>query len=169
MSVGRLLSRLLTGALVVVGAAILAVGLGARVADLHFQTVLSGSMRPAINPGDLAVTQGVPVGSIRVGDVIAFIPPAESEPVLHRVASLANGVVTTKGDANTVPDPWHVTLSGATAYRLVAVVPYAGWLTDLELPAFALAALLVVIEIALEIWKGVRARAIRRASSQNQH
>ena len=159
-----LFSRLLTGLLVAVGVCVLVLGLAIRAGDLHLQTVLSGSMRPAITPGDLVVTQGVPVGSIRVGDVIAFTPPTEHQEVLHRIASLDNGVITTKGDANSVADPWHVTLGGTTAYRLVAVVPYAGWLTDLQLPAFALAALLILLEIALELRKEVRRRTTRSAS-----
>ena len=38
--------------------------------------------------------------------------------------------MSTKGDANRVPDPWGpVQLQGSTAYRLVAVVPFVGWLT----------------------------------------
>jgi len=29
-------------------------------------------LRPTMSPGDLAITQGVPMGSLRVGDVIVF-------------------------------------------------------------------------------------------------
>ncbi len=160
----RLVSRLVTGVLLLAGGGILAFGLTMRLADLHFQTVLSGSMRPSASPGDLAVTQGVPVASIHVGDVIAFVPPTQTRAVLHRVATLQDGVITTKGDANNAPDPWHVALTGTTAYRLVAVVPYAGWLTELAQPAFALAGLLIAVEILLELRKEVRRRTTRPAS-----
>ncbi len=99
-------SRLLTGLLLAAGVAVLAAGIGFRVADFHVQTVLSGSMRPTVSPGDLAITQGVPIGSLRVGDVIAFTPPNQTQTVLHRIATLDGDVITTKGDANNVADSW---------------------------------------------------------------
>lgn len=162
MRAGRaVLSHLLTGLLVAAGVSILALGVAIRVGDLHFQTVLSGSMRPTVSPGDVAVTQAVPIGSVHVGDVIVFYPPGRTEAVMHRVASLKDGVITTKGDANPVADPWHVTLSGTTAYRMVAVVPFLGWLTELQRPALLLAGLLVGLAILLELRREVRARTIK--------
>ncbi|MGO9178291.1 MAG: signal peptidase I [Candidatus Limnocylindrales bacterium] len=155
------LSRLLTGLLVAVGVAVLALGIAVRVENLRFQTVLSGSMRPTVSPGDVAVTQAVPTSSLRVGDVIVFYPPNETQAVIHRIASLRNGVITTKGDANPIADPWHVTLMGSTAYRLVAVVPFLGWLAELQRPALLLAGLLVGLGILLELWKEVRARSTK--------
>ena len=151
-------SRLLTGLIVALGIVVLALGIAIRVADLRFQTVLSGSMRPTLSPGDVAVTQGVPMSSVRVGDVIVFVPPTESQAVIHRITSLRDGVITTKGDANSVGDPWHAKLAGSTAYRLVAVVPFLGWLAELQRPALLLAALLVGLGILLELGKEVRAR-----------
>ena len=134
------------------------------MADFHVQTVLSGSMRPILSPGDLAITQGVPMGSLRVGDVIVFTPPTETQSVIHRIASRQGDVITTKGDANSVADPWHVTLQGATGYRLVFVVPYLGWLIELRSLALVGAGLIVAVLILLEIWKGVGARRAQVAS-----
>ena len=111
-----------------------------------------------MSPGDVAVTEAVPIGSISVGDVVVFYPPGETEAVIHRVASLEDGEVTTKGDANRVADPWRITLAGTTAYRMVAVVPFLGWLTALQRPAFLLAGLLVGLAILLELRKEVRSR-----------
>lgn len=161
-------SRLLTAAFVLAGALVLAGGVAMRVADLRLQTVLSNSMRPTAAAGDLAVTQGVPVGSVRVGDVVAFIPPNGTRTVMHRVASLDGDVITTKGDANPVADPWRVALAGPTAYRLVAVVPFVGWLTELQRPAFLLAGALIALEILLRLVKEVRARTSRNAAPQPQ-
>ena len=144
------------------GVAVLAAGIGFRLADFHVRTVVSGSMRPAVSPGDLAITQGVPTGSLRVGDVIVFTPPNEAQPVLHRIASRKGDVVTTKGDANGVADPWSITLQGATGYRLVFVVPYLGWLTELRSAAFIGAGLIVALLVLLEIRRGV---GLRRAQA----
>jgi signal peptidase len=115
--------------------AIAALAGGAAVVLLHLnlQPVLSGSMRPGIQPGDLAITRPVPASSLEPGDVIVYVPPGGDEAVMHRMTSIErrdDGLwITTKGDANDVADPWGaVRLRGDTAYRLVAVVPKAGYL-----------------------------------------
>ena len=154
-------SRLLTGLLVAAGAGVLAIGLAVRVESLHFQTVLSGSMRPTLSPGDVAVTQAVPLSVLRVGDVTVVQPPGEGVPVIHRITTLQDGVITTKGDANSVDDPWHLRLAGPTAYRLVGVVPLIGWLASLQRPALLLAGLLVGLVILDELRKEVKARSTR--------
>ena len=159
-------SRLVTGLLLMAGVAVLAIGITIRVADLHIDTVLSNSMQPTLSAGDVAVTQVVPTDSIRAGDVIAFVAPGSDRILLHRVASLEDGVITTRGDANSVDDPWRITLTDPTAHRLVAVVPYVGWLTELQRPAFLLAGGLVALIILLELRKGV---GKRRANTRTQH
>ena len=157
-------SRVVTGLMLLAGVGILAGGIAFRMSGFHVQTVLSGSMRPTISPGDLAITQGVPVSSLSVGNVIVFTPPTQSTPVLHRIASLDGDVITTKGDANSVADPWHLTLQGATQYRLVFVVPYLGWLTELRSAALIGAGLIVALLILLEVRKGVGARKAQATS-----
>jgi signal peptidase I len=154
-------SRLLTGLLVAAGVVAFAIGMTVRLADLHVQTVLSNSMQPTVSAGDVAITQGVPIDSLRVGDAIAFQPPNAPGPVLHRITSVRDGVITTRGDANPVDDPWRVTLRGTTGYRMVAVLPLVGWLTDLQRPALLAAGLLVGLAILLELRKEVRARVTR--------
>jgi signal peptidase I len=122
-------------------------------------------MRPTVSPGDMAVTQAVPVASLKVGDVIVFFPPGDTtEPVMHRIVSLDNGVIKTRGDANSVDDPWQVTLTGTTSYRLVAVVPFIGWLAELQRPALIVAGLLVGLAILLELRKEVRGRTTKARS-----
>lgn len=163
-----LLDKLLTAVIVAAAAVVFAVGILVFVAHMHFQTVVSGSMRPTFSPGDVAVTQAVPIGSLRVGDAIAFYPPGQTLPILHRITSLkttATGLeITTRGDANPINDPWLATLSGPTAYRLVAVVPFVGWLTELQRPALLAAGILVGLIILLEIRKEVKAWAKKKHS-----
>lgn len=158
----RRASRLLTVLMVVAAIAVVGLVLTIRVEDLHLQTVVSGSMRPTISPGDVAVTRGVPVDSLQVGDVIAFYPPGQATPVLHRIRSLdvaPTGLeITTRGDANNTDDPWLATIQGATAYRLIAVVPFLGWLTELQRPALLAAGLLLGLLVLLELRKEVKAR-----------
>ncbi len=104
---------------------------------LHLTPVLSGSMRPAFNPGDALLTERVPVSSLRVGDVIEFAVSAEygGDKKVHRIKEIkhlgSSVVVHTRGDANGADDPWQASLSGK-AYRMRAVVPFAGWIVDFK-------------------------------------
>ena len=140
--------------LVAVDVAVLAGGIGFRMPALHVQTVLSGSMRPTVSPGDLAVAQAVPVGA-RGGRRHLFTPPSETQSVIQRIASRDGDVITTKGDANHVADPWSVTPHGSTGYWLVLVVLYLGWLTELRSAGIIVAGLCVALLILLQIRKGV--------------
>jgi signal peptidase len=74
-------------------------------------TVLTGSMRPTINPGDVAVVYPVEsFDDVRVGDVVTFMPnPEDPTLVTHRVIGWAvNGAgettMITQGDNNNAPD-----------------------------------------------------------------
>ena len=148
-------SRVVDVVLVTAAVLVVAAGIGFRLADLRIQTVLSGSMQPVMSPGDLAITQPVPLSSLRVGDAIAFVPPGQNTPVLHRLVTIDGRAITTKGDANRVVDPWHATLTGTTAYRLIFVVPLVGWLSEIRGPALIAAGLIVLLVLLVEVRKEV--------------
>jgi signal peptidase I len=89
-------------------------------------------MRPGIQPGDIVVTQRVPVTDLHVRDVIVFHPPNEGDrQTVHRIVKLkvkdGTTVITTRGDANTVNDLAVTALHGATAYRVARIVPLVGY------------------------------------------
>jgi signal peptidase I len=119
----------------VVTVAALAFGLlavGPHVLDYRTMTMLTGSMAPVIDPGDVTIVTPLPVSDITVGMVIAYhIPIDDQHLVSHRVVSVdraADGSITvqTKGDANQAIDPWQATLQGDTAYQVRAVIPELG-------------------------------------------
>ena len=86
-------------------------------------------MRPGIQPGSLAVLEPVSIRRLRVGNVIAYLPPGRTTPVMHRIVSITPGGIVTKGDANPTTDPWGRTEpSSKNVYRLVAAIPNVGWL-----------------------------------------
>ncbi len=97
---------------------------------LGFRPVLSGSMRPTFQPGAVVVTEEVPVRSIHPGTIIVFSPPGERAEYAHRVTSVSGPAshpdITTKGDANPAPDPWHVRLASARVPVVVASLPWVG-------------------------------------------
>jgi signal peptidase len=72
--------------------------------------VLTGSMEPAIESGDLIIVQQVDSSQVSVGDIIAFFDPesTDSSVVTHRVTEVLSegGTLSfrTKGDLNNVED-----------------------------------------------------------------
>jgi len=128
----RVLSWLATGLLLLGVAAFLALAVGPRALGYQTSTMLTGSMSPLINPGDIVVTRPVPVGEIKVGDIITYHIPVEDQRVeTHRVTEITSQpdgryVVQTKGDANNGLDPWKATISSPTVDRHVLTVPYVG-------------------------------------------
>lgn len=98
----------------------------------HATPVLSGSMRPGLQPGDVVITQRVPISDLKVRDVVVFHPPNEpGRQTVHRIVKLTvkrgTTSITTRGDANTIDDPIVSSLGGSTAYRVVRVVPLVGY------------------------------------------
>ena len=146
---------------VVVFGATMLLGIGLFVVFLHLalQPVLSGSMRPGIEPGDMAVTAPVAMSSLVVGDVIAYFPPGEKVAVLHRIVELGREDgrtwVVTKGDANPTPDAWgKVLLRGDKAVRLLTVAPKVGFVANLGQvrgPALVLAGLILAAGVIVGV------------------
>jgi signal peptidase I len=133
---GRSLARIAVGIAtwIVLGlaVAILAtVTLGPRLGLFQVETVLSGSMEPLFQPGDVLVVIPEPLSDVRAGQILSFHAPTSDHRVeTHRVIRVIHPgphpIILTKGDANSAPDPWHARLHGTTAWRMVAVVPRAG-------------------------------------------
>ena len=118
-----------------VAAAVLAfhgLAVGPHVLDYRTMTMLTGSMAPSIEPGDVVVSTPLDVQDVEVGMVITYhIPIDDHRVVTHRVIEVdhtADGTVSvrTQGDANDAPDPWTAVLTGDTAYQVQAVVPEIG-------------------------------------------
>ncbi|SKB89358.1 signal peptidase, endoplasmic reticulum-type [Arthrobacter sp. 49Tsu3.1M3] len=120
--------------LLLVAAALIFVFLavGPRFLNYQTSTMLTGSMSPGINPGDVVVSVRTPVSELKVGDVITYSIPIDDHRIeTHRVASIKRDdagatSVTTKGDANAGPDPWTAVLSEDYVYTQAGVVPYLG-------------------------------------------
>lgn len=93
-------------------------------------TVLTGSMRPVIAPGDVVMAQPIVATSMKIGDVVTFNDATRGGAVVtHRVVSLIPAPgrvdVETRGDANTGSERWSVPADG-TVGRVVFVIPKVG-------------------------------------------
>ncbi len=152
----------------IVGVAVVAfagLAIGPHVLGYRTMTMLTASMSPQIDPGDVTVVTPLAVTEVTEGMVIAYhIPIGDHQLVTHRVVSVehdTDGSVTvqTKGDANEAVDPWTATLEGDTAYQVRAVVPEIGHVIHaLRTPAVSTtlvygAPALVAGWLILSIWR----------------
>ncbi len=93
-------------------------------------SVLSGSMAPHVNTGDMVMVVPQDANNIQVGQIVAFNDPNGSGRLYqHRVQSVReeNGqmMVVTKGDANNTGESWQTPVDSEVG-RVVLVVPYIG-------------------------------------------
>lgn len=103
--------------------------------------VQTPSMGTAAPVGTLVLTRPTTVGALEVGDIIAFHPPTQpSETYTHRIVSIKDGAVRTRGDINGIADPWQ--LHDRDIIGDAAVVPGLGWLFR-ALPLLVIGGLLV--------------------------
>jgi len=124
-------------------------------------TVLTGSMEPAIKPGDMVATRGVDAANqnnFTVGQVIAFLPyPNNPTVVTHRITAVTQGPdgvsYTTKGDANNSVDPWGPVAASHVRGQVVYVVPKVGYVRQWVMEHFPVSAsILGVVLIAYGIF-----------------
>jgi signal peptidase I len=142
----------------------LALGLG-RLAVID-----SGSMRPALNPGDVAVLTPERTAAVADGQIVAFHPPGEPRvTVIHRVQRIRRTrtgiIIRTKGDANDVADPWRAKIVGGAVWRETARLPWVGfpvvWSQQpfIRMAVLALMLMLIVSIVLAWIWKPASRRA----------
>jgi signal peptidase len=145
--------------LVCVGLAVLVI-LGTAFNWCRLDVVLSGSMEPALRPGDVILAVSEPDSQVSVGQVLAFHPPSDPNiVVVHRVVKVVHHgskvEIRTQGDDNNAPDAWTAVLQGTSAWRVSWVLPSAGYVAIwATYPWIHLLALLVVIGIV--VWEVLR-------------
>jgi signal peptidase len=113
-------------------------------AGLGFTTVLTGSMKPVLNPGDLAITKLTPASKIEVGDLVSLVDTDSFQKFMHRVTDIEvtgeNVLLITKGDNNPVKDmEASVVPISSFVPKQIATLSYLGSaLKFIETPAGAL-------------------------------
>jgi signal peptidase len=133
--------------------------------------VRSSSMEPAMRAGALAVMLPVDVGNVKVGDIIVFNPPWDSDPdvtVSHRVIGvyyyedifLGDEAIyfDTKGDATEDPDPQYVPAQSLHG-RVLFSIPYLGYAAN-AIVGYVRTWLgfvtLVCIPMVILVWSAIR-------------
>jgi signal peptidase len=132
LRVARVLSSIILAGVVLV---ILTVIVGMVLGAWRFTVIDTGSMRPTLDPGDVAVLTSEGMADLKRGQIVAFHPPGEPRlTVVHRVFSMRrthDGVtIQTKGDANNAVDAWRARLVGNTIWRVSMKASKLGYLTS---------------------------------------
>lgn len=126
---------------------------------LHPMTVLTGSMRPTIQPGDMVVDEPISPSQIRVGDIVTFREPHGTRTITHRVrqVSISEGQarVTTRGDANDTVEKWQVPVTGSVG-RVVYQVPKIGYPVTWSHTRNGRLALVSIPALMLAMWAMVK-------------
>lgn len=127
----RLLSWLVNILLLWLLIVVIAVFLLPRFSSWRFDTVLSGSMEPALPIGSVVAIKPVEATDISVGDIIAY--NSGETLITHRVLEITNerddSLFVTKGDANEEADTSLVSASSLVG-KVVFDVPYLGYLAS---------------------------------------
>lgn len=99
-------------------------GIGVRI-------IRSGSMEPAIAPGDAVLVRNVQVRDVREGDIVLLLHPRSTEVEAHRLLTMDDGnnavSLVTKGDANPMSDPVVEVQPSAVVETVVLTIPKLGY------------------------------------------
>jgi signal peptidase I len=162
-SIARRAANCVGWAIVVAGALLALLIAGPLVVGDHPHTDLSGSMEPAISPGDVVIDEQIAPWEAKVGDIVTFRDPQDASKLLtHRVVATRDMgsriAFVTQGDANNTREHWRVPATGEIG-RVVYTVPWVGhlavfarsrtgWALLVGIPL-----LLILIEEVVRIWR----------------
>ena len=126
--------------------------IAARESPYKLYMVHNGSMSPTIPSGSAII---VWKGVYQLGQVITFTE--NGQKVTHRLISInAQGLTTTKGDANATNDPWHVPEKQIIG-GVVMAPRYLGYVITFITNPWGLGSIVLVILVIWMIWKLTRA------------
>lgn len=153
---GRILSSLLLLAALMALVAVIVAG----VAGIRVRVEQTGSMAPALQPGDLVLVRSTPVQAVRIGDVIG-VRDASGRVIVHRVERLDGDGgfvrVHTRGDANPTGEDWRIPRAADVAL-VEGKLPRLGAIVDAAKGPIAaglvlIAGLLLAISALRAVWR----------------
>ena len=119
------------GWLVTAIASVVIIWFGVGLFPFQPSVIISGSMRPLLDIGDIVIVAKVPAEVIQLGDVIQYRRSAEMN-IMHRVIKVTTAGGTkyfiTKGDANDSADADPVNPQNVVG-KIVLTVPKLGWVS----------------------------------------
>ena len=139
--------------------------------NYNLYVVRSESMKPAINMGDLIINGPVsgPInGEVEPGKVITY--EYNGELITHRVESIDEATLVTRGDAVEDPDPWPVAMSSVRGVYLFKI-PYVGYVTSFVQTKFGWFLAIIIPAALLVAWliKDVLKEAFSNAKNNSEN
>lgn len=137
--------------------------------------VLSSSMSPSIQAGDVVLVDDVSPSEIKTGDVITFEPPAghaegDAERVTHRVVEVIerdDGLYfRTQGDANEDPDQQLVPAENVVG-RVAFTIPKIGYVIQFAASDLGILLFIVVPAVLLMVSEAWTLVAAARSDSSS--
>lgn len=125
-----------------------------RISGYQALYIATGSMSPALMPGDLIITRQTDTMSLAPGDIIVY--NVSGRKICHRIISISShdGIIITKGDANAKADS---PIKSSDNLQFVCFrIPFAGYpFAFLQNKAF-LAVLVISILMCCFLYKTIR-------------
>lgn len=100
--------RVVWASVVLVFVGLIAVGFAGWQQGYRAYVIHTGSMTPTLVPGDLIIDQPAAGHRLQPGDVVTFRHSAGPDLVTHRITSVADAGIHTKGDGNRTADVWTI-------------------------------------------------------------
>lgn len=99
------------------------------VGNLGVLRVMSGSMHPNLQIGDLAIVRSEPTAELSSGQIVVLNEPGSGALYTHRVIEVSRQgdmtSVRTQGDANDVPDSWELKVTADEVPIVIGSLPFA--------------------------------------------
>lgn len=127
------------------------VAFGFHAAGYEKYVVETGSMVPALDPGDLVVDRPVR-GDLKVGDIITFKHGQGNDLVTHRIVQITANGIKTKGDANRTADVWTIPddyVQGVVAFH----IPKGGYVVSFLSQPAGIGAVAVGLVGLILLWR----------------
>lgn len=119
-----------------------------KVVGFRTYSILSGSMEPEINTGDLAIVRSAKSDDIKVGDIITF--KYDGKVVTHRVVEKNEEGFITKGDNNNASDN-EIVRGEDLIGKVLFHMPLLGYVTVFLSKPIVISGLMVLIAISI-LW-----------------
>lgn len=145
---------------------------GIRLAGYIPYAILSGSMTPAYNTGDMVYVRYINPLLIRKGDVITYVADSSLTLVTHRVIETRpkEGTVITKGDANDTPDAKPVLMDNIVGTVRFSI-PCLGYVSEYLAGTsgrYTVAAVVLTLVIIIFIPDFIKTMARKRGSGDTE-
>lgn len=127
------------------------------IGPFKIMTVLSGSMKPVFNPGDVIIDGKADIEKLKTGDIITF--KFNNSLTTHRITGIINKngriYFKTKGDNNNIEDADLVNGDNVVSRYLFRIPLFGFVITCIKgKTGIAVLWLLIIIIIICEIYKG---------------